>query len=78
MYIHLTVIGIGSNILLTLTCDCPSAVVCTCYGIDGRGGGTALLSDFDLVEAANTDGTWSRLRDSEPAGTRGMKAPEVN
>ena len=68
----------GSNILLTLTCRCSSVIVCTCYGIDGRGGGTAILSDFDLVEKATSDGKWARLRDSEPAGTRGMKAPEVN
>ena len=48
--------------------------MCTC---GGRGGVTALLSDFDLVETATNDGKWARLRDSEPAGTRGMKAPEV-
>ena len=55
-----------------------SAVVCTCHHSNGRGGGTALLSDFDLVEMATTDGTWARLCDREPAETRGTKAPEVN
>ena len=69
------IIHLGSNILLKLACSCPSAIMCTC---DGRGSGTALLSDFDLVEKATSDGKWARLRDSEPAGTRGMKAPEVN
>ena len=68
----------GSNILLTLTCRCSSVIVCTCYDSGSRGGGTAILSDFDLVEKATSDGKWARLRDSEPAGTRGMKAPEVN
>lgn len=52
--------------------------MCTCYDSGSRGGGTAILSDFDLVEKATSDGKWARLRDSEPAGTRGMKAPEVN
>ena len=46
--------------------------MCTCYHSNGRGGGTALL------EKATSDGKWARLRDSEPGGTRGMKAPEVN
>ena len=71
----INIVSLGSNILLTLTCHCTSAITCTC---GGRGGGTALLSDFDLVEAATSDGKWARLRDSEPAGTRGMIAPEVN
>ena len=69
---------IGSNILLKMTCDCTSAVECVCYGTDGRGTVTALLSDFDLVETAKSDDKWTRLRDREPSGTRGMKAPEVN
>ena len=68
----------GSNILLKLECRCPSAIECTCHGTDGRGGVTAILSDFDLVEVATSDDQWARLGDSEPAGTRGMKAPEVN
>ena len=38
---------------------------------------TALLSDFDLVEKATSDGNWERLGDQEPSGTDGMKAPEV-
>ena len=66
----------GSNILLKLNCHCSqSAIECTC---DGMGGVTALLSDFDLVEEATSDDEWDRLGDTEPAGTRGMIAPEVN
>ena len=69
---------IGSNILLKMTCHCTSAVECVCHDTDDRRRVTALLSDFDLVETANSDDKWARLGDSEPAGTRGMKAPEVN
>jgi len=69
--------SIGSNILVKLMCSCPSAVECTCHGTDGRGEVTAILSDFDLVEKATSDDKWARLSDSEPAGTCGMKAPEV-
>ena len=67
----------GSNILLKLTCNCTSAIECNCHGSDGRGGAIALLSDFDLVEKATSDEKLARLGDSEPSGTRGMKAPEV-
>ena len=51
-----------------------SAIECTCRG---KGGVTALLSDFDLVEKATKDVKWARLSDNEPSGTDGMKAPEV-
>lgn len=63
-----------SNILLKLTCNCPSAIECLCRG---RGSVTALLSDFDLVEKATDDGKWARLSDYEPSGTNGMKALEL-
>ena len=65
---------VGSNILLKLACNCPSAIECTCRG---RGKVTALLSDFDLIEKATSDGKWARLGDHEPSGTDGMKALEV-
>ena len=64
----------GSNILIKLTCNCPSAIECIC---PGKGSVTALLSDFDLVEKATSDGQWARLSDVEPSGTDGMKALEV-
>ena len=64
----------GSNILLKLTCNCPSAIECVCRG---RGSVTALLSDFDLIERATNDEKWARLGDHEPSGTNGMKALEV-
>ena len=78
IYIPMNDYLIGSNILLKMQCGCLSAIACTCYGIDGRGRGTALLSDFDLVENTTSDDSWARLGNREPAGTRGMKAPEVN
>ena len=60
---------------MELKCGCPSAIECMC---SGKGGAKALLSDFDLVEKATRDEQWARLGDSEPDGTRGMKAPEVH
>jgi len=64
----------GSNILLKLDCTCSSGIECVC---PGKGKVTAILSDFDLVEKATTDGTWDTLFHGEPSGTPGMKAPEV-
>ncbi|XP_065900190.1 uncharacterized protein [Dysidea avara] len=63
-----------SNILLKLDCLCSSGIECSC---PGKGRVTAILSDFDLVEKATVDGKWVKLSDSEPSGTRGMKAPEL-
>ena len=73
-YGYLFCLSEGSNILLKLTCNCPSAIECSCRG---RGSVTALLSDFDLIEKATNDGKWARLSDHEPSGTNGMKALEV-
>ena len=72
--LHIISTASGSNILLKLTCVCPSAIKCKC---PGKGSVTALLSDFDLVENATSDGQWDRLSDTEPSGTDGMKALEV-
>ena len=70
---------LASNILVHQTCDCQSPLQCTC--VESRGV-TYLLWDTDLFEEESTDLTytcdeWKKMAGHDPAGTIGMKPPEV-
>ena len=67
-------------------CACQSPLQCTC---DGDGDVTYLLGDMDLLsleeESAESDLTytytldeWQKMAYHDPAGTIGMKPPEVD
>ena len=70
----------ASNILVHQTCECQSPLQCMCAG-----GVTYLLGDMDLFsleeDSANSTYTcdeWEKMAGHDPAGTIGMKPPEVN
>ena len=70
---------LASNILVHQTCDCQSPLQCTCAGSRGV---TYLLGDTDLFQEESTDLTytcneWKKMAGHDPAGTIGMKPPEV-
>ena len=62
-------------------CECQSPLQCMCAG---DGSVTYLLGDMDLLsleeESANQSYTcdeWEKMAGHDPAGTMGMKPPEV-
>ena len=72
---------VASNILVHQECGCESPLQCRCAG-DGRV--TYLLGDLDLLslEEENSNLTytcdeWVKMAGHDPAGTIGMKPPEV-
>ena len=74
-------IVLASNILVHQNCVCPSPLQCTCTG---DGDVTYLLGDMGLLsleeESANSTYTcdeWKKMVCHDPAGTIGMKPPEV-
>ena len=71
----------ASNILVHQNCACKSPLQCMCAG---DGDVTYLLGDMDLLsleeEGANLTYTyeeWKKMVGHDPAGTIGMKPPEV-
>ena len=81
---HITV---ASNILVHQECECTSPIQCTCT--DGDGGVTYLLGDMNLLSLEKEDAyenqnspytceEWEKMAGHDPAGTMGMKPPEVN
>ena len=76
-----TQIILASNILVHQNCACESPLQCICAG---DGDVTYLLGDMDLLsleeEGANSTYTcdeWKKMVYHDPAGTIGMKPPEV-
>ena len=76
---HITV---ASNILMHQKCKCVSPLQCTCAD---EGGVTYLLGDMDLLSLEEEDENliytfeeWEKMAGHDPAGTIGMKPPEVN
>ena len=72
---------LASNILVHQNCGCRSPIQCMCPGDDGV---KYLLGDIDLLsleeESANSTYTcdeWKKMVCHDPAGTIGMKPPEV-
>ena len=72
---------LASNILVHQNCACQSPLQCICAG---DGDVTYLLGDMDLLsleeESANSTYTcdeWKKMVCHDPAGTIGMKPPEV-
>ena len=72
---------LASNILVHQNCACQSPLQCTCAG---DGDVTYLLGDMDLLsleeEGADLIYTleeWQKMAYHDPAGTIGMKPPEV-
>ena len=70
---------LASNVLVHQKCGCLSPLQCTCDG-----GVTYLLGDMDLFclekESKNLSYTldeWKKMVGHDPAGTMGMKPPEV-
>ena len=62
------------------TCQCESPLQCTCDQ-----GVTYLLGDLDLCipegqqkDLPYTNNEWEKMADRDPAGTVGMKPPEVS
>ena len=57
-------------------CECQTPLQCTCDE-----GLTYLLGDMDLFclekESINALEEWKKMPDHDPAGTMGMKPPEV-
>ena len=74
------ILFIGSNILMqkgeTCNCECEHPILCTCKEDDTI---ICKISDFDLVNKASkiTDRKWIKRLNPNPAGSRGMIAPEV-
>ena len=73
--------NVASNILVHQDCECQSPLQCLCTG---DGNVTYLLGDMNLVsleeESANLTHTvdeWKKMVGHDPAGTVGMKPPEV-
>ena len=72
---------LASNVLVHQSCPCQSPLQCMCAG---DGGVTYLLGDMDLLsleeESADLTYTyeeWKKMAGHDPAGTIGMKPPEV-
>ena len=67
------------NILVHQTCSCESPFLCSCpFG----GRVTYVLGDMGLfwIDSEQLSGSyveWAKAKCDEPAGTSGMKAPEV-
>ena len=75
-------IHLASNILVHQACKCQSPLQCICAG---DGNVTYLLGDMDLLsleeESENLTYTldeWTKMAGHDPAGTIGMKLPEVS
>lgn len=67
------------NILVEQTCSCPEPLLCSCPNNDRV---TYVLGDMSsfLTEGKQPIGKyvqWAKAKCREPAGTVGMKAPEV-
>lgn len=78
---HYTLYIIASNILVHQNCSCTSPLQCNC---PGNGGVIYVLGDLDLLcldedtsASACTCEVWNRMVQRDPAGTVGMKPPEV-
>ena len=74
-------IYIASNILVQQNCSCPSPLQCKC---PGNGEVLYVLGDLDLLclkedisASACTCEVWNKMVQRDPAGTVGMKPPEV-
>ena len=70
---------LDKNILVNQTCSCKTPLQCSCTG---RGAITYLLGDMGLFWMEREKPTmkyeeWAQAKQNEPAGTKGMKAPEV-
>lgn len=73
--------GLASNILVHQTCSCQSPLQCNC---PRNGGVYYVVGDLDLLclEEDSTSSTctheeWNKMVQKDPAGTVGMKPPEV-
>jgi len=73
--------GLASNILLHQTCSCQSPLQCNCAH---DGGVCYVLGDLDLLclegdskSSTCTHEVWDKMVQRDPAGTMGMKPPEV-
>ena len=69
----------ASNILLHQICKCESPLQCIC---PGDGNVTYLLGDVDLFEEESANqmysyNEWKNMASYDPAGTIGVKPPEV-
>ena len=80
-YVNCLHIYIASNILVQQNCSCTSPLQCKC---PGNGGVLYVLGDLDLLcleddtsESACTCEVWNKMVQRDPAGTVGMKPPEV-
>lgn len=72
---------LASNILVHQNCSCVSPLQCKC---PGNGGVLYALGDLDLLcleedtsASACTCEVWNKMVQRDPAGTVGMKPPEV-
>ena len=73
-------VSLASNILVHQHCSCQSPLLCKCPGDDG--GVVYVLGDLDLL-CLETECSpygqeyWEKMARHDPAGTMGMKPPEV-
>ncbi|XP_065896967.1 uncharacterized protein [Dysidea avara] len=66
-----------SNLLVRQYCRCRSIFLCSCWPVKFN----IMLADFDFIKEATTNvesAVWANLLPYEPAGTVGMKAPELH
>ena len=80
-YVNCLHIYIASNILVQQNCSCTSPLRCKC---PGNGGVLYVLGDLDLLcleddtsASVCTCEVWNKMVQRDPAGTVGMKPPEV-
>ena len=77
---QLSISYLASNILVHQNCGCNSPLQCTCAG---DGDVTYLLGDMDLLSLEDSENLtytldeWQKMAGHDPAGTIGMKPPEV-
>ena len=79
LHVFTTYVFLDKNILVHQTCSCESPLLCSCpFG----GRVTYVLGDMGLfwIDREQLSGSyveWAKAKRDEPAGTTGMKAPEV-
>ena len=78
LFLNSIIIFLDKNILVHQSCPCKTPLQCSCIGGSGV---TYVLGDMGLfwMEKNLTKKymEWATAKDIEPAGTKGMKAPEV-